>query len=220
MKEINGRKIVALHCERVEGLYVRNILARVGIVDYNGNVIFNSFVTSPDEVICDYRTPYSGIRRMDLIGAPSFSSVQRKVRDIISDKIVVGHTLKNDLESLDLKHPIQHQRDIVDTKLIIQKFGNSMGQPVSLKTMTYQTFGRRIQVDKHDSIEDATATMDIYKYYQNTIENEHKVIFGSSMEMETAESELIGGVGGVVLVGLAVASALAAFGIFNRNRNE
>lgn len=223
MSSINGRRIVALDCEMVQGVDRSNILARVSIVDYYGNIILDSFVSSSIEIE-DYRTEWSGVRPHNLIGAPSFVTIQRKVRDIISNKIVVGHSLNIDLNVLQLEHPIQYRRDIAKSRFIIEKYGNSLGQPVSLKRLTLLIFNRHIQVNEHDSIEDATAALNIYKNYQVEIENEVNggiVEHQGTLEMEQEDTEMNGITSNLVIAGLAVGSAIAIFNFFRRNnRND
>ncbi len=50
--------------------------------------------------IVDYRTPYSGVRRRDLQGAPSVKEVQDQVAELLEGKTVVGHTIHKDLAVL------------------------------------------------------------------------------------------------------------------------
>jgi len=88
-------------------------LARVVIINSYGNIIYDkhvkvllrssfSLLVSIDifcqakETIVDYRTKFSGIRREDMLGAFHFDEVQREVADLIKERIVVGHGLKND----------------------------------------------------------------------------------------------------------------------------
>lgn len=222
MSSINGKRIVALDCEMVQGVDGSNVLARVSIVDFYGTVILDSFVSSSIEIE-DFRTEWSGVRPHNLIGAPSFSTIQRKVCDIISNKIVVGHSLHIDFKVLELDHPTQYRRDIAKSRFIIQKYGNERGQPVSLKRLTFEIFNRDIQVVEHDSIEDATATLNIYKNYQDEIENEINgtVQNQGSMDMEPEETESNGFASNLVFAGLVVGSAVALFNLFRRNnRND
>lgn len=219
---INGKEIVALDCEMVEGMDYNSILARVSIVNYHGAVIFDSFVSSQYE-IGDYRTPFSGVRPEDLDGAPSFSSIQGRVRRILSNKIVVGHSLDFDFNALQFNHAIENKRDIGKSGFIISRYGTHRRQPVSLKTLAYKILNRSIQVGEHDSIEDATASMDIYKHYQREIEEEEQQysVAGRAMEMEPEQESGSIGAGTVVVAGIAAASAIAAFSYFTRNnRND
>ena len=90
---------IALDCEMVgvgeDGR--RSILARVSVVNEDGNVVLDTFV-APTEHVTDYRTRVSGVRPVDLRGAPPFKEIQRKMADILRGRVLVGHALKNDLE--------------------------------------------------------------------------------------------------------------------------
>ena len=54
---------MAIDCEMVETMGVRNSLARVSIVDQNSHVILDEFVVPPGGYVVDYRTRYSGITK-------------------------------------------------------------------------------------------------------------------------------------------------------------
>lgn len=43
----------------------QSALARCGVVDFDGNVLYDEFVRPPG-FVTDFRTKYSGIRRKDL----------------------------------------------------------------------------------------------------------------------------------------------------------
>ncbi|XP_022783014.1 RNA exonuclease 4-like isoform X2 [Stylophora pistillata] len=95
-------KRIALDCEMV-GVgsdAKRHMLARVSIVNSHGHVVYDSFV-APQEKVVDYRTHVSGIRSENLKNAPEFKTVQLEVSKILKEKILVGHSLKNDLEVQD-----------------------------------------------------------------------------------------------------------------------
>lgn len=222
---INGKEIVSLDCEMVRGNY-NQILARVSIVDFYGRLLFDNFVAPKGEVQ-NHLTFVSGIRPIDLQNAPAFSNVQRQVRDILSNKIVVGHSLHFDFKALEFSHPNEDIRDIGKSRFIINRYGNSRGQSVSLKILALKILNRHIQLDQHDPIEDAKAALDIYKQYQKEIEEDEKDAFqlvhvnGRSMEFELEpESSSIGTTGTVVVAGLAAATAIAAVTYLARNNNS
>lgn len=217
---INGKPIIALDCEMVRSTDYRNILARVSIVDYDGNVLLNSYVSPHPHQILDYLTEFSGVRAEDLRGAPSFPNVQRRVQNIIDNKIVVGHSLHNDFGALQLSHEIENKRDIGKSRFIINKYGNNMGQPrgqpVSLKTLAHLILNRNIQVNGHDSIEDARAALDIYKHFQEEIEKEEGI--GGNMEMQVEQDGF--GTGTVVAGTIAAVAAIGAISYLARNRRD
>ena len=69
----------------------RSILARVSVVNDDGNVILDTFV-APTERVTDFRTKVSGVRPQDIkgAGALSFKEVQRKMAEILKDRVLVG----------------------------------------------------------------------------------------------------------------------------------
>jgi RNA exonuclease 4 len=76
-------------------------LARVSVVNYHGHVLMDTFV-QPRERVTDWRTWVSGVREVDLVGAPEFGVVQKRVSELVKGRILVGHAIENDLHvSLD-----------------------------------------------------------------------------------------------------------------------
>jgi RNA exonuclease 4 len=52
----------------------KNAIARVSIVNYDGNLLFDTFVM-PGERVTDWRTKYSGIRPADVRGPHGLISI-------------------------------------------------------------------------------------------------------------------------------------------------
>jgi RNA exonuclease 4 len=163
-------KYVAMDCEMVgvgpEGK--ESVLARVSIVNYYGNVILDKFVL-PREKVVDYRTHVSGITKEILKDAEPFLDVQKEVADILKDKIVVGHALQNDFGALLLDHPYKLIRDTSHYKPF-RKITN--GRTPSLKKLTKVILGLDVQGGEHSSVEDAQATMLLYRKVRNEWESE------------------------------------------------
>ncbi|KAL0247287.1 hypothetical protein I308_104323 [Cryptococcus tetragattii IND107] len=103
-------KYVALDCEMVQ---LRNSmsLAKIGIVDAYGNVLMESFVRHHPANVVNYITRKSGIRPQDLVGAPTYEQIQPQIIELIKDKIIVGHTLFNDLAVIGHRHQYEMMRD-------------------------------------------------------------------------------------------------------------
>ena len=105
-------RVLALDCEMVgvgrDGY--RSILARVSVVNSDGNMVYDTFV-APTREVTDYRTWVSGVRPKDLAGAPTLEKVQAEVKALIADRVVVGHALKNDWEVLGFAHRNDLVRD-------------------------------------------------------------------------------------------------------------
>ncbi|XP_039759224.1 RNA exonuclease 4-like [Pararge aegeria] len=148
----------AIDCEMVASGN-RSILARVSVVNEYGGVILDEYA-KPTAPVTDYRSCVSGVKRRDLENASDFSAVQRKVLALINGSILIGHSLHFDLDALQLTHPEHNRRDLAKYEPF-KRLNN--GQPPSLQFLAKRYLGRNIQVDKHDSVEDAKACMDIYR---------------------------------------------------------
>lgn len=105
-------KFLAMDCEMVGvGSDGRDhMLARVSIVNKFGDCIYDKFVKAREEVK-DYRTDVSGVRKEDLLNGEDFTVVQKEISDLLKGRILVGHSLKNDLSVLFLSHPKRNIRD-------------------------------------------------------------------------------------------------------------
>ncbi|KTF77680.1 hypothetical protein cypCar_00020241 [Cyprinus carpio] len=163
-------KYVAMDCEMVgtgpKGC--RNELARCSIVSYEGDVIYDKYI-KPIYPVTDFRTRWSGIRRQDLLHAIPFDQAQKEIVKIITGKVVVGHAINNDFKALKYFHPACQTRDTARIPLLNQKAGLPENEMVSLKRLTKAIFKKDIQTGKggHSSVEDAKATMELYKVVES-----------------------------------------------------
>ncbi|XP_050360266.1 uncharacterized protein LOC126780052 [Nymphalis io] len=153
-------KFLAMDCEMVGVGYEGgdHMLARVSIVNKFGDCIYDKFVKAREEVV-DYRTNVSGIRKEDLLNGDDFEIVQKEVSELIRGKILVGHSLKNDLGVLFLSHPKHNIRDTSRYKPF-RKI--TKGSTPSLKRLAKEILGIDIQHGEHSSVEDAKAVMQLY----------------------------------------------------------
>ena len=146
-----------------------SVLARVSIVDFKGDQVYDSFVR-PKEMVTDWRTHVSGITAKHMVGARSFEQVQKDVSAILNGRVVVGHAVKNDLSALLIGHP---KREIRDTSKYppYRKVGG--GRSPRLKVLAEEFLGLTIQEGAHSSVEDARATMLLYRRDKAGFEKEH-----------------------------------------------
>lgn len=165
-------KYIAVDCEMV-GVGPQpdkeSALARVSIVNWNGDLVYDSFVR-PKEKVTDWRTPVSGITPNDMISARSLEEVQNDVSNILDGKILIGHALRNDLEALMLSHP---QRDLRDTAKYPPYKKIAGGHQPRLKILAAEFLGLKIQEGSHSSLEDARATMLLFRRDKEGFEREH-----------------------------------------------
>ena len=166
--------VVALDCEMVgvgpQGKI--SVLARVSVVDYFGNSLFDSFV-HVEERVTDYRTHVSGVTEQDLKNGVDFGLVRKSVKQVLKNKIIVGHGLENDLRALKIEqdHTWFNVRDSAtqyQPYMRLDQYGQ--WRPYRLRDLTWYHLGIVIQEGgkPHDSIEDARASMALYRHEQES----------------------------------------------------
>ena len=171
-------KYIALDCEMVGvGPDPSNdsALARISIVNYHGHQLYDSFVL-PKEPVTDYRTHVSGITPALLRSARSLEVVQADAAKLLDGKVLVGHAVRNDLDALMLGHP---KRDIRDTSRYPGFRQLAGGRTPSLKRLAQEILGVDIQGGEHSSVEDARATMLLFRREKDGFEREHMKRWGT-----------------------------------------
>lgn len=123
-------------------------LARVSVVNFHGHVLLDCFVR-PKEKVTDWRTWVSGVRPEDMEQALTFEEAQAKVAELMKDRVLVGHAIKNDLEVLLVGHP---KRDIRDTSRHPGFRKLAKGRTPALKKLAKELLGIEIQGGQHSSV--------------------------------------------------------------------
>jgi RNA exonuclease 4 len=165
-------KYVAVDCEMVgvgPNPDKESALARVSVVNYNGDQIYDSYVR-PKEQVTDWRTAVSGILPKHMVEARSLGEVQADITKILQDRILVGHAVRNDLDALLLSHP---KRDIRDTARHAPYRRLAGGGSPKLKILASELLGLEIQTGEHSSVEDARACMILFRRDKDAFEREH-----------------------------------------------
>jgi RNA exonuclease 4 len=175
-------KYLALDCEMVgtgPPPHTDDLLARVSLVNFHGEQVYDSFVLPPGKArVQDYRTHVSGVTPWHLRTeyARPFAAVQKEVAELLRDKILVGHALKKDLEALQLTHP---KRDVRDTSRYAPFRVESRGKPPALRNLARSELGLVIQTGEHSSVEDARATMALFRKEKQGFEEDNRRTFGT-----------------------------------------
>ncbi|KAJ6008047.1 hypothetical protein N7540_012023 [Penicillium herquei] len=165
-------KYIAMDCEMVGvGPNPDNdsVLARVSIVNFNGDQVYDSYVR-PKEMVTDWRTHVSGIAPKHMVEARTFEEAQKEVAKVMEGRVLVGHAVSNDLDALLLGHP---KRDIRDTSKYPEYRKIAGGGSPRLKVLAEHFLGLTIQEGAHSSVEDARATMALYRREKDGFEREH-----------------------------------------------
>ncbi|KAI9883140.1 MAG: hypothetical protein M1823_005088 [Watsoniomyces obsoletus] len=142
-----------------------SVLARVSIVNYHGDQIYDSFVR-PKEYVTNWRTAVSGVTPGHMATARDLETVQNDVAALLKGRVLVGHSIHNDLKVLFLDHPRYNQRD-TSQHPIYQR------QSPALKKLAKEILGLDIQGGEHSSVEDARVCMLLYRQHKNAFEAEH-----------------------------------------------
>ena len=163
-------KYLAMDCEMVGvGKYGEiSVLARVSITDWEGDIVLDRFV-KVERPVTDYRTHVSGICPDDIESddALDIEDCREMVMNIISDKVVIGHALRNDFYALKLAHPWNMIRDTARYEPFMKEETNIPAKlvPRKLRELARDKLGLMIQEEgkAHDSVQDASAAMELYK---------------------------------------------------------
>ena len=184
-------RYVAMDCEMV-GIGTdgkKSALARVSLVDWNMNVVLDTYVQVPTRVT-DFRTHVSGVSPKHINPTSSNAMDVKKCRDqvakILQDKVLVGHALSNDLKALLLQHPKHMIRDTAKYRPY-QRYGNNKWRPRKLRDLVKEHLlnsnsknndsGSKVDFDgfqesSHDSVQDAKATMELFQLVHTQWEKE------------------------------------------------
>jgi RNA exonuclease 4 len=174
LPRLHPNRYVALDCEMVgvgpEG--TRSALARVSMVDYKGEVVFDTFVKVYEKVT-DYRTHISGIRPGDLESPDALcpTEVYPLVYRLLQNKILIGHGLENDLKLLGV--PVDRLK-VRDTAWYppFMRLGGGCLCPRKLRDLSKDYLGLDIQGQQHDSVTDARTALCLFKLVEGEWERD------------------------------------------------
>ncbi|KAI1666411.1 RNA exonuclease 4 [Pyrenophora tritici-repentis] len=188
-------KKIAIDCEMMRS-NIGQVLGRVSVVNYDGKTIFDSFIYYPESVtITGTNEQFSGIRWTDIDpqnGARPFSQVQAQLSELFRARVVIGHDIKKDLRAItmDLTAHLPRLQDVARSATCLkfdisvrdtQKYSGyrqyanpGAHQGPNLKNLTQRVLGRSIKQGLVSSVEDAVATMEIYRKAEVEIDREQE----------------------------------------------
>ncbi|XP_034986388.2 RNA exonuclease 5 [Zootoca vivipara] len=136
-------------------------LTRISVVDARGRCIMNELV-KPELPIRNYLTSYSGITEELLLPVTTtLADIQVRLKKLLPpDAVLVGHSLNNDLQALEMVHP-----NVIDTSLLFARKG---GKRFKLKFLAEAVLRKQIQRTDgsgHDPTEDAKCALELAQYF-------------------------------------------------------
>ena len=179
---------LAVDCEMV-GVGDRgskSVLARVSVVNERSETVYDSFC-KPTERVTDFRTFVSGVRPVHLRDAPSLEVVRGEVAMLLARRRVIGHSVSNDFNALQLKHPEHLVRDTAKYPPYLRV----TGRPHSLKELALKHLGWAIQGGQHSSVDDARASMGLYLLHMKAWEAAISKGTALPQRMATAEDNAV-----------------------------
>lgn len=122
--------------------------------------------------VADFRTEITGIRYEHLVSnnAMDAEAVRHQVSVLVSNKIIVGHSLWIHLSLLGLTHPAIDTRDVA----LYLPFHRSIRtfSVTPLRMMVSHFMRRRIGRTYEHPVEDARAALDLFRSYEDPWEDE------------------------------------------------
>jgi PAB-dependent poly(A)-specific ribonuclease subunit 2 len=153
----------------------RKGLARVSVCrgagEQAGLPFIDDYIAVAEPVV-DYLTAWSGISPGDLDrntsthALLSLKHAYKKLWILLNlGCIFVGHSLANDFRTINIHVP---KKQVVDTVDLF--FKPSLHRKLNLKFLAWCVLKEKIQEDTHDSIEDATTALKLWRKYQEFVD--------------------------------------------------
>jgi RNA exonuclease 4 len=149
-----------------------NALCRVSLVQFAGMKVCVDTWVEVEGKVTNFRTAITGVDANAYAQKRKvpFSEARAMVQAAIKNKIVVGHALWNDFAALQITHPVERVRDTALNKSLRPPWRSN---PLpSLRLLANFWLNKEVhgQAQEHDSVEDASTALLLYKFHRATWE--------------------------------------------------
>eukprot|EP00522_Entomoneis_paludosa_P009960 CAMPEP_0172459248 /NCGR_PEP_ID=MMETSP1065-20121228/31720_1 /TAXON_ID=265537 /ORGANISM="Amphiprora paludosa, Strain CCMP125" /LENGTH=604 /DNA_ID=CAMNT_0013213863 /DNA_START=175 /DNA_END=1989 /DNA_ORIENTATION=- len=152
-------------------------VGRVTLVNWDNQIVLDTFVKVPPENVFDYRTELTGITAelLAMTSALRFDTARTKVGNLIRGKILIGHGLEVDLTAMGLSHPWSDVRDTATYAPFMKKVNDPLSVmllPRGLDELMVHVFNHGLNPDQPSLVREAVGCLDLYKLARSDWENE------------------------------------------------
>mmetsp|Transcript_11694 Transcript_11694/g.28389 ORF Transcript_11694/g.28389 Transcript_11694/m.28389 type:complete len:596 (+) Transcript_11694:144-1931(+) len=152
-------------------------VGRVTLVNWENQIVLDTFVKVPPETVYNYRTEHTGITAelLAMTSALRFDTARSKVGNLIKGKILIGHGLEVDLTALGLSHPWSDVRDNATYSpymKTVQDALSTMMLPRPLDELMAYVFRRSLNPDQPTLVREAVGCLELYKHGRKEWEGE------------------------------------------------
>ena len=163
-KDVRSR-LVFIDIECARGLENKPFPISIAILDYEGHVLMDQLIC-PRAYITAYNDFLHGLKEKDLIGQQDSVDVERKIKDLLRGKIIVGFDLHMELVALNINlNDIAGIRDLQGSKAISLRMND--GKISWSLSEVATTLRMKPQEKIHTAMEDAKLVRQIYRVLEN-----------------------------------------------------
>lgn len=172
-------RFAAIDCEMIATVRSKNYPARISLVDYYGVVLMDVYIR-PNSKVTSYRTKWSGVSPGVLQRAQNQHNLLtlEHALEILQGHLnknkymLIGHGINNDFSALRWRVPENKYLDTQNLDFFQREAGGC-----GLKKVLWHYFNIVIQAGSHghDSVEDARASMLIFRTFESLFRAKYKL---------------------------------------------
>lgn len=148
------------------GLGDTDEIIQIGIIDHNGNIVFETLLNPVKRRISAEAKEKHGLDLKKLNGAPTYGDIAPKLRDILHGKLVVGYNVKFEFKML-IQTAAKYQ-PVVDYKFAMECAMEAYSQFVGIWDEYHNDYKwQKLPGATHDAIGDCRVTLKIMKEMAN-----------------------------------------------------